>query len=258
MKTTWIVGPCAMESRSLFFDVGRQLAEVMQGRDWYYKASFDKANRSSISGQRGLGLEAGLSIFTEFKQVFPEIRLTTDVHECHQVELLASCIDCIQIPAFLCRQTDLLVECGRHFDRVNIKKGQWISPSNISCAVGKVRSVNPNVEVWLSDRGTQLGYDHLVVDFRAVDELSKVFDKVILDSTHATQCARDGHTGGQRRLAERYLLSAPIFGYAGVFAEVHPNPACAISDAECQIELNRLSALIAQHDSIAAAFASYV
>jgi 2-dehydro-3-deoxyphosphooctonate aldolase (KDO 8-P synthase) len=252
--TTWILGPCSLESRDLFFSVGLNIAAVMDGRDWYYKASFDKANRSSMNASRGLGFVAGLEVFREFKRAHPHIRLTTDVHECYQVESLADCIDCIQVPAFLCRQTDLLVECGKYFDRINIKKGQWVSPENIVGAVDKVRSANPNAQVWLSERGTQFGYDRLIVDFRTVDDLALVFDKVILDCTHSTQCMRNGgRTGGERGLAEKYLLSASIFGYTGVFAEVHPDPSQAISDGDCQLELAALASLVKRYDAVAAA-----
>lgn len=251
--TTWILGPCSIESKRLFFETAERLVPIMKGRDWYYKASFDKANRTMISGARGPGFEAGVEMFLEFKKQFPDVRLMTDVHECHQVETLSSCIDCIQIPAFLCRQTDLLVECGKHFQKVNIKKGQWLGPDNMIGAIGKVRSLNPRAEVWLCERGTQFGYDRLIVDFRTVDHFASAFDKVILDCTHSTQCsAPNGRTGGNRELAEKYLLCASIFGYSGVFAEVHPEPINALSDADCQIELARVASLIKRHDAIVA------
>lgn len=251
MKPIWIFGPCSMENRELFYSIGSYLNNLMLGRDWYFKASFDKANRTSINGFRGPGLEVGMNIFREFKQDNPSIRLLTDVHECHQVEPLAGLIDCIQIPAFLCRQTDLLVECAKHFRRINIKKGQWVSPANILLAAEKIRNVNPEAEVWLCERGTQFGYERLIVDFKDVELFTTVFDRVFLDCTHSTQfITPDGRTSGDRKLAEKYLLSSPIFGYTGVFAEVHPRPAEALSDADCQITLDRLPELIARHDAI--------
>ena len=238
-----------MESRELYRSTGSRISELMSGRDWYYKASFDKANRTLSLGSRGPGLKAGVDIFREFKRDHPSIRLLTDVHECHQVEALVGLIDCIQIPAFLCRQTDLLVECAKHFGRINVKKGQWVSPANILGAADKIRTVNPQAEVWLCERGTQLGYERLVVDFRDVEVFARVFDRVILDCTHSTQFVTpEGRTSGDRKLAERYLVSSPIFGYSGVFAEVHPAPAQALSDADCQISLDGLPALIARHD----------
>ena len=250
MKPTWILGPCSMESRALYRSTGSCISALMSGRDWYYKSSFDKANRTSSLGPRGPGLKAGIDIFQEFKRDYPSIRLLTDVHECHQVEALVGLIDCIQIPAFLCRQTDLLIECAKHFGRINVKKGQWVSPTNILGAADKIRSVNPHAEVWLCERGTQLGYERLIVDFRDVDMFARVFDRVILDCTHSAQLVTpEGRISGDRKLAERYLVSSPIFGYSGVFAEVHPAPSEALSDADCQIPLNRLPALIAGHDA---------
>ncbi len=226
----------------------------MQERDWYYKASFDKANRSAVSAKRGPGLDSGLQIFRDFKQQYPNIRLLTDIHECYQAELLAPYIDCIQIPAFLCRQTDLLLECALHFNRINIKKGQWVSPENIVHAADKVRSKNQLAEVWLCERGTQFGFDRVVVDFRSVDLFARVFDKVVLDCTHSTQSTTaDGRTTGNRGLAEKFLLASSLFGYSGVFAEVHPRPTLALSDPDCQIEIARLPNLLRRFDAITAA-----
>lgn len=243
-----------MESRVLYFSVGALLESTMVGRDWYYKASFDKANRTSIDGSRGPGLKAGIALFREFKQQFPEIRLTTDIHECHQAEALVPFIDCIQIPAFLCRQTDLLVECGRIFNKVNIKKGQWISPDNILAAAEKVKSANEHAEVWLTERGTQFGYERLIVDFRTVDDFKQYFHKVVLDCTHSTQFTRpNGRTSGDRKLAGRYLMSASLFGYTGVFAEVHPSPSESLSDGDSQILLDDLASLLGRHDAISGA-----
>ncbi len=251
MKPIWILGPCMMESPELYRSTGSRLSKLMLGRDWYYKASFDKANRTHSRGPRGPGLKAGASIFREFKHEHPSIRLLTDVHECYQVEALVGHIDCVQIPAFLCRQTDLLVECAKHFDRINVKKGQWVNPVNILGAAEKIRSVNPKAEIWLCERGTQLGYDRLIVDFRDVNLFARVFDRVIIDCTHSTQfITPEGRTSGDRQLAESYLIGSPIFGYSGVFAEVHPQPAEALSDADCQISLDRLPNLIACYDAV--------
>ena len=127
----WILGPCSMETEDLYFQVGEELIPLMKNKSWYYKASFDKANRSSVDGKRGPSLDESLRIFNSFKKNHPEVKLTTDVHEVHQVKKLAGIIDCIQIPAFLCRQTDLITECAKYFPVVNIKKGQWMSPQNM-------------------------------------------------------------------------------------------------------------------------------
>lgn len=239
-----------MESRGLYLKTAQVLTKIMKGKDWYYKASFDKPSRSSVEGKRGPGLEKGLVLFAEVKKLIPEIKLTTDVHETHQVKKLKSYIDCIQIPAFNCRQTDLLVECGQHFKRVNIKKGQWINPQNALHFVGKVRQKNRKAKVWLTERGTFFGYERLVVDFRTVGLFKKHFDKVILDCTHSTQFMKEGFVLGDRELAEKYLQAASIFGYDGLFAEVHPHPEKAITDGTSQIYLKRIEKLIQAYEMI--------
>lgn len=259
MSQVWIVGPCAIEGKQCYFSEGEELIKIMDGKRWLYKASFDKANRTSTTGQRGYGLERSLDIFQEFKQKHPDIQLTTDIHECWQAERLKGIIDVIQIPAFLCRQTDLLIECGKHFNIVNVKKGQWISPESALHFIGKVRKQNPTAEVWITERGSQFGYEQLLVDFGAADELRNHFDKVILDCTHSTQCrkSKSAFTGGNRSLAERFLLASLAFSYNGIFAEVHPNPTAAISDADCQIYLKRLPRLLALYDKLSATYGQF-
>lgn len=257
MINVWILGPCSIENAEMYISVGKHLATLMGEKDWYLKASFDKANRSSIDGKRGPGLEESLKIFQEVKQQIPGVKLTTDVHETWQVEKLAGLIDCIQIPAFLCRQTDLIVESARHFPVVNIKKGQWMSPQNMVKGVDKIKNINPDVEAWITERGTQFGYTQLIVDFAAPKVLGKVFDKVLLDCTHSTQRLKpNGRTGGDRDLAEKYLLTAGIFGYDGVFSECHPDPPSAVSDGDSQIELHRMKTLLEAQARIEAVHAS--
>jgi len=245
MSKTYILGPCSIETEELYNEVGSSLVPVMEGKDWIYKASFDKANRSSIDGKRGPGIDESIVMFKNFKQKYPNIRLTTDVHEVWQVERLSEVIDIIQIPAFLCRQTDLVVECAKYFPVVNIKKGQWMSPQNMSKGVDKIKNVNPDCEAWVTERGTQFGYGQLIVDFAAVDILNKVYDKVILDCTHSTQRLKpNGRTGGSGEMAVKYFKVSDTFGYDGVFAECHPNPPMAYSDADCQIQLDDMINLL--------------
>ena len=239
-----------MESQSLFRDTGVHLHSIMDGRTWYYKGSFDKANRTSLNSARGPGLKDGVMWAKELKREIPSIKLITDVHSVGQVEKLSDVFDAIQIPAFLCRQTDLLIEAGKFFSLVNIKKGQWASPKQMQNAADKVRSKNTNAKVWITERGTFFGYDTLVVDFAAVPILSESFDKVILDCTHATQRHYGTHTGGDSELAKRYAVSAPIFGYDGIFAELHPDPTKALSDAESQIALSDWETVLQKHDSV--------
>lgn len=234
----WIVGSCSMENEEFFLDNAYNLDNIMKNEDWFLKGSFDKANRSSITGSRGPGLREGIKILTQIKKQIPHIKTTTDVHETYQVKELKEVVDCIQIPAFLCRQTDLLIECARYFNIINIKKGQWISPDNIVKGIDKIKNTNPDAKIWLTERGTQFGYTKLLVDFSIVDFLKKYFDKVIFDCTHSTQRLKEnGRTGGDSTLAERYIKAASIFNYDGVFADVHPNPSQSPSDADSQIDL---------------------
>jgi len=250
LDIVWIVGPCGMETKSLYLNTAEKLNNLMQGRNWYYKASFDKANRSAVQGRRGPGWERGLELLAAAKEKFPDLRLTTDIHEVHQVEPLKDLIDVIQVPAFLCRQTDLLIECGKHFDIVHVKKGQWVSPENTKHFAGKIRSQNPNAQVWITDRGSNHGYEKLFVDFGAVEEMADYGDRVFLDCTHSTQQRKGDFTGGDRELAMKYMLAATIFGYTGIFAEVHPNPSQAYSDADCQIPLKDWARLLNRFDKI--------
>lgn len=242
----WILGPCSLENKDLFFECVEKINDVMDQKDnWYMKASFDKANRTSLHGGRGPGLEYSRQIWQECKRLYPNIKLTTDVHECWQVEKLVDIIDLIQIPAFLCRQTDLIVECAKHFSAVNIKKGQWLGPHNLINSVDKIKETNEQCEAWISDRGSNFGYHELFVNFSIVDELKQYYDRVILDCTHSIQRSRAVYgSQGDRTLAERYFLAADIFGYDGVFAEVHPNPSMSVSDGDCALNLESLNVLL--------------
>lgn len=241
----YIIGSCSIENEEFYLSQAKEISKYMDGKDWYYKGSFDKANRSSIHGERGPGIEEAIRLFKKVKEENPGIKLTTDVHEVWQVEKLAGLIDCIQIPAFLCRQTDLLVECAKHFDIVNIKKGQWMSPQNMIKGVDKIKETNPNAEAWITERGTQFGYTQLIVDFGAVDILKEHFDEVILDCTHSTQRLKsNGRTGGCSEMAVKYWKVADIFNYDGVFVETHPNPAEATSDMDSQIPFEIMRKLL--------------
>ena len=235
---TYILGPCSIESEANFIQVADALYPLMQGKDWYLKGSFDKANRTSIHSNRGPGLDEGIQIMQNIKSKFPGIKITTDIHEPSQAQPLSTVVDVIQIPAFLCRQTDLLVECAKHFNIINVKKGQWLSADAMKHAVTKIKEVNPDCQVWVTERGSNFGYDRLIVDFRGVDVMKEFADKVIFDCTHSTQMAGDGITSGSRKLAKQYSLAARIFEYDGVFVETHPDPNNAISDAGSQVELD--------------------
>lgn len=235
-KMLYIVGPCSLENHFVAHGVLAKVLDTMKGKNWYFKGSFDKANRTNIEGSRGPGLEYGKHVFKRLKKDFPKVKFITDVHETWQVQELVGVVDAIQIPAFLCKQTDLIVEAAKYFDKINIKKGQWVSPKTIVGAISKVRSVNPNAEIWVTERGMQVGYGHLVVDFASVEYLKQHFDKVIFDVTHSTQRVNeDGRNGGDYKMAKKYFKAAPIFGYNGIFCETHFQPERAISDQDSMI-----------------------
>ena len=245
MEKTYIIDPCSLENYELSHEVLSAIYPQMEGRDFYFKGSFDKANRSSIEGKRGPGLQEGVEIFKQLKKDFPNLRVTTDVHEVGQVEELSETVDLIQIPAFLCRQTDLLVECAKHFDKVNIKKGQWMNPQNMVKGIDKIKTTNPNVEAWMTERGSAFGYSQFIVDFSSVDYLKQYFDKVIFDVTHSAQLPKpNGRMGGNPALAARYFKAADIFNYDGVFAEAHPTPSLSYSDADSVLPLEEMVELL--------------
>ncbi len=237
---TYILGPCSIENEDNFLEVAKTLYACMGDKNWYLKGSFDKANRTSIHSDRGPGLEEGMDIMRTVKHYYPDIKIITDIHEPDQALPLSEVVDVIQIPAFLCRQTDLLVECAKNFNVINIKKGQWLSADAMKHAVTKIKEVDPKCEVWVTERGSNFGYDRLIVDFRGVDVMKEFADKVILDCTHSTQMAGEGITGGSRKLAKQYAKAAKIFEYDGSFIETHPDPDNAISDSESQVELDWL------------------
>lgn len=247
----YILGPCAIESWEIYRETALYLNNLMDGKDWYYKGSFDKANRTSIHSERGCGINAGIEYFKKIKLEFPNIKLITDIHEPWQAESLKGLIDVIQIPAFLCRQTDMLIEAAKHFDIINVKKGQWLNPHAAKNIYTKIKEVNNDAKVWITERGSSFGYDRLLIDFSSVEILKETFDKVIIDTTHSTQkFGKDDFTGGNWKLGSKYFQSAPIFGYDGIFAETHPNPEKAISDKYSQIPLLELDNIIKQTEKI--------
>jgi len=234
---TYILGPCSLESKEIVKKIIDELYPIMNDKNWYFKGSFDKANRTSIYSNRGPGLDEGKEIFAWIKNSYPGIKTVTDIHEPWQAKELRDLIDMVQIPAFLCRQTDLITEAAKWFNEINVKKGQWLAPQSMEHVVTKIKEVNPNCKVYITERGTSLGYSGLIPDFRAVNILKSFSDGVILDCTHSTQKPKGDTTGGDRELAKKYALAAKIFEYDGVFIETHPDPKNAISDADSQVEL---------------------
>ncbi len=247
MKTTFIAGPCVIESQELLYTVAEKLVEINQKLkvDIIFKASFDKANRTSISSFRGPGLERGLEMLANVKSKYG-LKLLTDIHESHQAEAVGQVVDVLQIPAFLCRQTDLLVAAAKTGKIVNIKKAQFLSGPDMKYPVEKAKEAGAT-EVWLTERGNTFGYNNLVVDFRNIPDMKEIVPKVIMDCTHSVQRpgAMGGKTGGDRRFVPAMALAAKAFGATGYFFEVHPNPDKGLSDGPNMLELNKLEGLIA-------------
>ena len=243
-----IAGPCVIESAELLDTVAAKLVEINQklGTDIIFKASFDKANRTSITSFRGPGIDRGLQMMADIKAKYG-LRLTTDIHETWQAELAGQVVDIIQIPAFLCRQTDLLLAAARTGKTVNIKKAQFLSGRAMRYPVEKARDAGAK-EVWLTERGNMMGYNNLVVDFRNIPDMLEITETVIMDCTHSVQRpgGSDGKTGGDRRFVPQMALAAKAFGATGFFFEVHPTPDQGLSDAANMLELSALSDLVAK------------
>ena len=244
--TVFIAGPCVIESAELLDQVARQLVGINRrlGTDIIFKASFDKANRTSVHSFRGPGLEQGLRMLADVKSKYG-LRLLTDIHESWQAAPVAEVCDVLQIPAFLCRQTDLLVAAARTGRTVNIKKAQFLAGRDMRYPVEKAQDAGAR-EVWLTERGNMMGYGTLVVDFRNISDMLSIVPTVIMDCTHSVQRpdAQGGKTGGDRRFVEPMALAAKAFGATGYFMEVHPKPDEGLSDAANMLELDKLEALV--------------
>ena len=246
MKQTFIAGPCVIESADLLDTVAAKLVEINKkhGTDIIFKASFDKANRTSIGSFRGPGIDRGLQMLSDVKQKYG-LRLLTDIHEAWQAKPAGEVVDVIQIPAFLCRQTDLLVAAAKTGRTVNIKKAQFLSGRDMWYPVEKARQSGAS-DVWLTERGNMMGYNNLVVDFRNIPDMLEIVPTVIMDCTHSVQRpgGDDGKTGGDRRFVPKMALAAKAFGATGFFFEVHPTPDQGLSDAANMLELDKLEGLI--------------
>ena len=247
-KAIFIAGPCVIESAELLNTVARKLVEINEkhGTDIIFKASFDKANRTSIRSFRGPGLERGLQMLADIKTNFG-LQILTDIHEAWQAEPAGQVCDVLQIPAFLCRQTDLLLAAAKTGKTVNIKKAQFLSGHDMKYPVEKALDGGAK-EVWLTERGNMMGYNNLVVDFRNIPDMLEITDNVIMDCTHSVQRpgGSDGKTGGDRRFVPQMALAAKAFGATGYFFEVHPSPDEGLSDAANMLELDKLEGLVTQ------------
>ncbi len=246
MQPLFIAGPCVIESAELLANVATTISDINKrlGTDIIFKASFDKANRTSIHSFRGPGLEKGLQMLADIKQQFG-LKILTDIHESCQAEAVGQVVDVIQIPAFLCRQTDLLVSAAKTGCVVNIKKAQFLSGKDMVYPVEKAREAGAK-DVWLTERGNMYGYNNLVVDFRNISDMLEITPRVVMDCTHSVQRPGSGNgtTGGDRRFIPSMALAAKAFGANGFFFEVHPDPDHALSDGPNMLQSDKLEELI--------------
>ena len=246
MKPIFIAGPCVIESAECLEVVAQELVRLNNKYDIdiMFKSSFDKANRTSISSFRGPGMEKGLQMMADIKSMYG-LRLLTDIHESYQAVPVGEVVDVLQIPAFLCRQTDLLVAAAKTGKIVNIKKAQFLSGEDMKYPVQKVKE-SGNDNVWLTERGNIYGYNNLVVDFRNIPDMKKISPNVIMDCTHSVQRpgAAGGKTGGNREFVPSMALAAKAFGATGYFFEVHPDPESAKSDGPNMLFLNDSESVI--------------
>ena len=246
MEYRFIAGPCVIESAELLDTVAQELVRINDklGTDIIFKASFDKANRTSIHSFRGPGMDKGLQMLADIKSKYG-LRLLTDIHESWQAKPVGEVVDVIQIPAFLCRQTDLLVAAAKTGKTVNIKKAQFLSGNDMRSPVEKAREAGAK-DVWLTERGNMFGYNNLIVDFRNIPDMLQITPTVVMDCTHSVQRpgGAGGKTGGDRQFVPAMAMAAKAFGANGYFFEVHPDPDKGLSDAANMLRLDQLDELI--------------
>lgn len=245
-KLILFAGPCVIESKEIVEEIVQELKRITQERDidFYFKASFDKANRSSIKSYRGPGLENGLAILKEIKEKY-KIKVITDIHEPWQADIVAKVVDAIQIPAFLCRQTDLLLAAGETQKPILIKKGQFLSPAEMKNVINKVKDTG-NENIYICERGTSFGYNRLVVDMTGIYEMRKNGYPVVIDATHSNQLPGENgdSSSGNSEYAEVIAKSAIAAGADALFFEVHPNPETALSDGANMVVLSQFAAIL--------------
>lgn len=251
-----IAGPCAIESRDIVMQTAETLKQICEqlGITLYFKSSYDKANRTSLS-ERGIGMEEGLKILQEVKTTF-DLPILTDVHESWQCAPVAEVADALQIPAFLSRQTDLLVAAAKTGKIVNVKKGQFMAPWDMRGAIAKIEANHPlasspnslvtSKSIWLTERGSSFGYGNLIVDMTSLVKMREYGYPVVFDATHSVQQPSNqaGVTGGNREMVPHLIRAAVAVGIDGLFLEVHPQPEKAISDAANQVRLSEVEQIL--------------
>ena len=246
MKPIFIAGPCVIESMDILRTVARELVRIRNEYSvtMYFKASFDKANRTSLGSYRGPGIDRGLAMLADIKEEFG-LPILTDIHESWQAQPVAEVADVLQIPAFLCRQTDLLLAAASTGRTVNVKKAQFLSGHDMKYPVEKCCEGGAR-EVWLTERGNMFGYNNLVVDFRNIADMLQYTPRVIMDCTHCVQRpgGANGKTGGDRRFVPSMALAARAFGANGYFFETHPDPDNALSDGPNMLYLDKLEDVV--------------
>ncbi|SCI10394.1 2-dehydro-3-deoxyphosphooctonate aldolase [uncultured Roseburia sp.] len=248
MKFKVLAGPCVIESEESVMYIAENLKSIMDtyNVDFYFKASFDKANRSSLKSYRGPGLDEGIKILEKVKSKY-NVKIVTDIHESCQASKVASVADIIQIPAFLCRQTDLLVAAAKTNKIINVKKAQFLAPWDMKNVIEKLKGVGCD-NIMLCERGTTFGYNRLVVDMTGIVEMKKFGYPVIFDATHSVQMpgGNGTTTGGNREYVEYLARAATAVGVDGVFAEVHPYPDKALSDGPNMITIEKFEEVLSQ------------
>ena len=251
-KICIIAGPCQLETEQHSMDIAGKIKDITQklGLGFIYKTSFDKANRTSLKGKRGAGLEASLPVFEKIKKEL-KIPILTDVHNIEQCSIVAKHVDVLQIPAFLCRQTDLLVEAAKTNKIINVKKGQFLAPWDMVNVTKKI-SDSGNENILVTERGASFGYNNLVSDMRSLPIMAKIGYPVIFDATHSVQQpgGQGEKSGGQREFIEHLARAAVAVGVAGVFIETHQDPDNAPSDGPNMIPINKLENLLKQLNDI--------
>ena len=255
-RFTLIAGPCVIESEENALYIAKKVKNIAEklGLEYYFKASFDKANRTSISSYRGPGIEAGLQILKKVKETY-NLKICTDIHEPWQAKLAAEVADIIQIPAFLCRQTDLLVAAAKTGKLINVKKAQFLAPWDMSNVIKKLED-SGNKNIMLCERGTVFGYNTLVVDMTGIIEMKKFGYPVVMDATHSVQKpgGKGITTGGNREYVEPLAKAALAIGVDALFFEVHPDPDKALSDGPNMVKLDEfedmLMRLIKVYDAV--------
>ncbi len=243
-----IAGPCQIESREHAMDIAAELVSITQdlGIPLVYKSSYDKANRSSVSGQRGVGIDNGLAILAEVREKFG-CPVITDIHERQQAAKAAEAVDILQIPAYLCRQTDLLLAAGETGKAINVKKGQFLAPWDMANVAEKIAATG-NSNILLCERGTTFGYNTLVTDFRGLPKMAETGYPIVFDATHSVQQpgGQGASSGGQREYAPVLARAALAVGCASVFIETHDNPDAAPSDGPNMIPIDQIKAMLAR------------